>query len=369
MTGTLSRHFLFGVTILMVQLFFLIPNSLCGQTDYLFSKPNFRDVLISCKDVEFLTNRTLVEFSGSKYEGYYDFMGNLNKLDRDIPLGDFKVTYTYSVKEGSENCMLGMTYLTQDKNSSTYFTFSFMLSQSGELHFFSGIPVKYEAPFAEKNFTIEPCPSLKKGFALNEVSVVRESRNWYLLVNTDTVKKVVEPAYKVPNSEQLSFNPAPLLHYNSNVLLRKGKQKLEFYKCSQTFYPISSEIEAISTLLVNLTGNYTLTPDCKTGSTSYCFNIRVIYEREGMDHKVLISGITVEPRHYYLRKDKVFNNWYCDMNENDVLVSNGEKYNIRRLYFYPSKHSSSISFNVQRREAKDGGVYLFDCDFRGSIIR
>jgi hypothetical protein len=352
--------------ILILMILVVVAPIVTAQPDHLFTKNDFRDVLISCKDAEFSGKKATVEFKGSKYEAVYDGMGNLNKLDPEIPLGDFKVEYCYSVTETDGKSGVGMSYMSTLKNSMENFVFNYMICPDGELWFYADKPEKYTIPLPEKAYAREQCLSIKKGNAVNYVSVMRKDRSWFLVINTDTVKRITEPAYKSETDNSDIEVQAPLLNYQSNVLLHKGKQKLEFISSSQTFYAISTELDKVASLLKNLTGSYSLSPDCKAGSTSYVFDIQVEYIQEGFDHKVLISGITSQPRYYYLKKNNVTGSWYCDLNEKDVIVYGGNQYKIKILNFLPFPKFSKISFKLELREMADNGYYLFDCDYSGS---
>jgi hypothetical protein len=336
-----------------------------AQDNLIFTKKNFADVVQPADEAETIGTTSTVWCRSDKYRGLYSLFGNLNKVNKDVAIGDFKVTYTYTTKTSKDNTALGLSYVTFNEPSSEFFMFSYMLTPSGDLKFFSGKGLKYFQPVPEKEFVSEPCAAVKTGGLPNTVSVERKGRQWTLVVNDQVVKQLQEPEYvKAPKSGSV----APLDRFTSNVLLVKGKQELEFKNCIQSFYALASDYNKDVEDLASVAGHYRLEPKCTEGGTNIIFDVEVRYFREGFHHKVNIAGINDKDKNFYLVKDDNNGRWYCNLDNNDVFVFKGKTYRIGKIYFNPGYSRPQLSVNMSRSSFEGSTEQRFSCVFEGSRL-
>lgn len=353
--------------VLWISVLCVFTEGAYAQSNLIFSKNNFKDVVSRGKNVTYDENNIILQCKSAKYEGLFDLFGNMNKISKTIPVGDFEVSYQYKTTETTQKSSLGMLYRTQHPTTKEFFTFSYLINQKGELFFYAEKHSSYKRLIPIKEYKKFLIPSYQKGEVKNNVMIQRKNRNWLLIINGDTIKNIMEPMYVNSSGTIKEEAPAPLDKFDSNVLLYQGKQRIIFYNCNQTFYAINEEFEKDIKQLEKLSGRYRVTPNCKEGNSSYVFDIEVTYKNDDFDHMVYLVGVTNQPKRYYLKKHTLSGVWYCDLNESDALIADGISYPIKKLYFYTS--SPRISFAIEKREIKDNTMYSINCDYTGNKLK
>ncbi len=348
-------------------LFATFTSMMWGQTNLVHSKNTFKDVVWSAENVSYDGSKSTVVVKSPKYAGLSHLYGNLNNINRNISVGDFKVKYEYLVTQADKKSNHGMLYRTYNQTTGEHFTLSYLINQNGELLFYAQKDNKRKPLIPLKEHEKLVVQSFKKGNEKNQIVIERKNRNWLLIINSDTIKNVIEPIYTNTSGSYKSEKRAPLLKFDSNVLIYSGKQTISFDNCYQAFYAINEEFEKDKKSLEEMAGVYLFKPKCKEGSSTYIFNVEVKYQNDGFEHMVHLSGVSNKPQLLYLKKHTVSGVWYCDLNDSDALIVNGETYPIKKLYFYTS--SPRITFEIHKSEIKNNAMYSIHCDYIGDKIK
>jgi hypothetical protein len=345
----------------------LVISDIQAQDNIILNKQNFKDVLNTAEDVQFLGSNATLNWTKKAYSNLFSSFGNLNKINDDIPIGDFQIGYNYSITSSKADASFGMTYATLNEKTKEFFMFSYMLSANGELKFYSNKGLTFTSLPAQKLFSTEKCPAIKLAPQKNSIIVSRNNRTWCLIINADTIKKIIESDYIYEN--KTISEPAPVTKSFSNIILLDGKQLIEFTNCSQKFYALQDDIEEDIKYLSCINGTYILKPICSTGNTKMFFNVSVNYFRDQMRHKVAITGITTTTQTHVLTWNISKKIWECVLSKDDYLEIGGEKYSIKQLYFKQIEGTDNIllSFKLSYYLANysNNTEYTFDCDFKG----
>ncbi len=268
-------------------------------------------------------------FSMSDYSKYYDvderFDLKFLNLEPDNALGASVSTY-----DGKGNA----GYMSTTK---------FMLTADGKLRFYSG-------PYLEDNsaFLLLPataCASFKPG-AVNRVGLVRNSHDWYVIVNGDTVKHHYE--------EEV----VPILNLFSGRFEFAGKCDAELDNFLFSIYENDEKKKIETAKLKELPGAYLTFASClkKEGK-----RVTLQLKRLGSGSKFSLSGLSDQPLEFYLEehKEDVFS-YYGQL----TLVLGGEQLMMRKIAvtYDKAKNRHNLTFNVYGKMA-DGTTQ--DCDFDG----
>ncbi len=336
-----------------------------AQENLIFEKLNFKDVLCTAEDVYFIGNKATLNWTESKYSNLFSDFGNMNKINQDIPVGDFQICYDYTVIPDKKNAAVGMSYGTFYEESKEFFMFSYMLTTEGDILYYYKKAANYYTKVPENEFVTEKCAALNPSPLKNSVTIERKGRIWTLKVNAVVVKTIEEPAYG--SGDKQINEPGGIFKAFSNVLLLKGKQEIEFSDCSQRFYVLQTDFDRDVKFLSNFTGNYSLKPHCSIGSAQNGFDISVRYLTENRRHMVAISGITSDTIKYCLTSDFYKKEWKCKLDKEDYVVIDNEKYEIKQFYFKQIDNSDQIMVGVELSnytvDYSTNAQYTFDCTF------
>ena len=314
-----------------------------AQNKVVYESEDLANILQPAKHKMILVGKAELNNEDNNFSRLFSVFGNLNLIKEDIPLGDFHVSYDYTVATNKKDAAIGMSYGTFNEQTEEFFTFSFMLTGQRELKYYFGKAKEFYS--SEKMFITEKCDALMPFPAKNNITIDRIGRKWSIIVNSDTVKTVVEPAYGIGNNQ--INEPAPLMKPYSNLMLLKGKQEVVFTNSSQKFYLLQTEFSKAEEFLSTLYGNYVLKPECTIGSADKDVNVKVVYFSEGNLHRVCISGITSETKYYYLTFDSSTGMWKCKMDEPEYITSEGKKYEIKQIVFKKVENPDRILMGFQ----------------------
>lgn len=243
--------------------------------------------------------------------------------------------------EGDEKSSFGMEFYTYDsKRTTDYFNFiKFMLTGDGKLKFYSGADEK----MIISKQPADPCPSFKPNEA-NTIEMIRNKKDWYLVINRDTVKHIVETA----------LHPVVKL-FTGNFLL-EGTSEIELDNFSYVVRPDKENEEKKIKKLKAIEGSYLTFSSCLKNKTKR-LTLKLKYEG---GTKFIMTGLGKDASTLYLdeKEENVFSHY-----DNLSVEMGGEIYGLRKLKITQNSSGTrhNITFNMFTQDSKT----ITDCDFDG----
>lgn len=263
-----------------------------------------------------------------------------NRVSPDQECYDLESKFELKFIEGNDKAAFGMEFYTYDqKRTTNYINITkFMLTGDGKLKFYSGPDEKMEI----YNQPSEPCPSFKPG-EINFIQIIRKQKDWYLVINKDTVRHSTETSLY------------PVIKMLTGNFISEGKLEVEMDNYSYVVRPDMKEVQERMKKLNALSGSYLTYSSCLKNDSKR-FIIKLKYEGDG-SAKFTLTGLSRDAVTVYL--NETGNNLFTT-DQNFYIARGGENYEIRRFKIKQDESgaaAANVTFNAFSANT--------DCDFDG----